>query len=192
MAGPEVKSIPNLTRVYKDTYANLPTSGVRTEDIGYATDRKVLYRWSGTAWEALTIYVGSGLAANIPVANTLPNGSIYFSTDTNILKEVITAAWAAISTPITSGSFTGDSTANRAIAHGLGRVPRYFRIKDSTYSRFDITDTLNGYITMLNSGAQTQRTVTNMDATNAYVGNAAEYQESANFNGWNYFWVAIG
>jgi len=52
--GTEVKTIPILRRCFYDTYANLPTSGINVEDLGYATDMLTLYRWSGTAWQAVT------------------------------------------------------------------------------------------------------------------------------------------
>ena len=32
-------SIPNIRRTYYDTYANLPTVGLTTGTLGYATDR---------------------------------------------------------------------------------------------------------------------------------------------------------
>ena len=59
--GSEVTTIPQLRRVYYDTYANLPTVGVKTGDLGYATDLLVLYRWSGAAWQAITMSpIGQG------------------------------------------------------------------------------------------------------------------------------------
>lgn len=78
-----------------NTYANFPTSGA-IGDLAYATDRLTLYRWDGAAWQAITIYAASGLAAAIPLAAGLPNGSLYFETDTGILKQVQAGAWAAI------------------------------------------------------------------------------------------------
>ena len=89
-------TIPRLRRVYKATYANLPTTGLKAGDLGYATDRLVFYRWSSAAWEAVTIHSSSGLAANIPAAADLPNGSLYFETDTNLLKQIQSGAWATI------------------------------------------------------------------------------------------------
>ena len=97
MSDTELKTIPRKTRVFSATYANLPTTGCKAEDLGYATDRKVLYRWSGAAWVALTIYSGSGTAANIPAVATLPEGSLYYETDTAKTKQVQGGAWVEIS-----------------------------------------------------------------------------------------------
>ena len=91
-----ISTIPQMRRVYRATYANLPITGLRVGDLGYATDRRVFYRWSGAAWQSLTIYSGSGVAANIPTAADLPNGSLYQETDTHKLMEVQGGAWICI------------------------------------------------------------------------------------------------
>ncbi len=88
--------IPKIGRVYKTTFANLPTTSVKTEALGYATDRKIFYRWSGSAWEPLTTYIGYGLASAKPAAATLPNGCLYQETDTYKLMEVQAGAWVCI------------------------------------------------------------------------------------------------
>lgn len=100
----ETTTIPKIRRVFSDTYANLPTTGLRQGDLGYAIDRRVFYRWSGAAWEAITIHSSSGLAANIPAAADMPEGSLYFETDTKLLKQVQSAAWVTL-TP-TKTTFT--------------------------------------------------------------------------------------
>jgi hypothetical protein len=94
----ETETISRIRQIYYDTYANLPTSSVTLGDLGYATDRKTLYRWSGAAWQAITIYSASGLAGAIPAAGDLPNGSIYFETDTGTLKQVQAGAWVILPT----------------------------------------------------------------------------------------------
>ncbi|MBA7570235.1 hypothetical protein ES708_11983 [subsurface metagenome] len=93
--GTKVSTIPRMRKVYSDLYANLPVTGVRKEDLGYATDREILYRWSGIAWETLTIYIGYGLAADKPAA-ALPDGCLYQETDTTKLMEVQAGAWVCI------------------------------------------------------------------------------------------------
>jgi len=103
--GTESESIPALRRIYRTTYANLPTTGLYEEDLGYATDRKVFYRWSGSAWEALTVYSGSGLAAAIPAAANLPEGSLYYETDTEKLQQVQSGAWVTIKSKPVSLTF---------------------------------------------------------------------------------------
>lgn len=88
--------IMRYTRVYSSAYADLPVVNVRPESLGYATDRLTLYRWSGVAWVALTVYSSSGLIAAIPAAADLPNGSIYYGTDTALLYQVQAGAWVTI------------------------------------------------------------------------------------------------
>lgn len=94
--GTELSIIPRVRRVYRDTYANLPTTGLKVEDLGYATDREIFYRWSGAAWESLTIYIGYGVAADKPAAADLPDGCLYQETDTAELMEVQASAWVCI------------------------------------------------------------------------------------------------
>lgn len=106
-----IQTIPQMRKVYYATYANLPTTGLKVGDLGYATDRLVFYRWSGAAWEALTIHSSSGVAANIPTAANLPDGSLYYETDTTKLKQVQSSAWVEVTklawaaSDITSGRF---------------------------------------------------------------------------------------
>jgi hypothetical protein len=89
-----------------------------------------------------------------------------------------------------SGSYTGDSTANRAIPHGLGKVPILVMItcisdpvvyvKQSNFNYgFDCVDAVSYAITA-------------SDGTNFYVGNAGSYQKSANLNTKSYQWIAVG
>lgn len=49
-----VTTIPQKTQVFYTTFALLPVTGVRTGDLGYATDTLTLYRWSGAAWQAVS------------------------------------------------------------------------------------------------------------------------------------------
>ena len=92
----DLKPISYIRQVIYTTYANFPAGGLKPGDLAYATDRLVLYRWSGTAWQATTIYSSSGTAGAIPAAADLPNGSLYYETDTTILKQVQAGAWAVI------------------------------------------------------------------------------------------------
>jgi hypothetical protein len=192
--GTEVQSIPKIRQVYYDVYADLPTVGVATGDLGYATDRLILYRWNGAAWQAITIHSSSGTAGAIPAAANLPNGSIYFETDTGLLKQVQGGAWVNIITLTrTIGTYTGDSSANRAIPHGIGAVPSLVLIFDNT-SGYDAVN--------YNIGASTGRiasrsttsvfgyNVTLQSTTNFYVGNATNYTQSMNVTGNSYRWVA--
>lgn len=192
----DVETIPRIRRVIYDTYANLPLTGVSVGDLGYTTDRLILYRWSGAAWVAITIHSSSGIAANIPNAATLPNGSLYYETDTFILKQVQAGAWATItqSLAITSGTYTGDASGGRAIAHGLGRAPSLVFITISGHYGYRIIKGIARihFATSTGPSFNGALAVTAPDATNFYVGNAANYEQSANVNTGAYAWVAIG
>lgn len=85
-----------------------------------------------------------------------------------------------------SGSYTGNNTANRAIAHGMGKAPVLvlFRIG---YATLRIGEP--GYIDY--APAVSVLAVTTWDSTNFYVGNASYYDRSANATGSTYFWVAF-
>ena len=51
----DVITIPKLRKVISTTYALLPVTGLVDGDLGFATDKLVLYRWNGVAWKAITI-----------------------------------------------------------------------------------------------------------------------------------------
>lgn len=191
MGDTKVTTIPALRRVFSATYANLPTTGLAEEDLGYATDRLSLYRWSGAAWVAITIYASSGTAAAIPAAANLPAGSLYFETDTGILKQVQAGAWVALTGKVSSsGNYTGNDGANRAIPHGLGRIPNGLIIVEYvTPNVFKQSPPLNGNI--FRWGSTTMYTVSILDATSFYVGHATSYVNSANGNAKVYMWVAF-
>ena len=115
-----LSAIQRYTRVFSDTYANLPVTNVRTGELGYATDRRILYRWSGAAWVDLTIYSDSGAIATIPTAANLPEGSLFYATDTLELWQVQAATWMKIvSDVIYSGAdVIGDIPAAGTVAEG--------------------------------------------------------------------------
>ena len=102
-------------------------------------------------------------------------------------------------TIIKTGTYAGDSTVNRAIAHGLGRLPQLviFFIDNASYT------TVWGVIafgTNILAVRETEAppyesflTVTEWDETNFYVGNASSYDSSMNGPAWTpIYWVAIG
>ena len=76
MPGTEIVSIPKLRQVYYDAYAALP-AGSAAGDLAFATDRKVFYRWSGAAWQSVTISSRSGNTAAIGAAADYPVGSLF-------------------------------------------------------------------------------------------------------------------
>lgn len=92
---------------------------------------------------------------------------------------------------ISSGNYTGNDTQNRAIAHGLGKVPkivfihtvnyRYWYRINGSLARIEFIGTNFGYMD-----------VTQPDATNFYVGKSGSSEQSANNSSYNHYWVALG
>ena len=92
---------------------------------------------------------------------------------------------------ISSGFYTGNSTDNRAIAHGLGVTPKIVFLNANAYGYFfRILDGLAAvcYVGDTQAG---DKSVTAMNATNFYVGFLSSYVQSANYSGAGYYWVAI-
>lgn len=152
MEGTRFTALQKMRRCFRDVYASLPTTNVLEEDLAYATDTERMYRWNGSAWEAIT----------------------------------------ALS-PIVTGSYTGNDTANRAIPHGLTSVPSLVLIhRTGTPDCFTIMDT---YALMYHHSAPfntaNSHAVTAMDTTNFYVGNGANYSQSANAAATAYNWTAF-
>lgn len=88
-----------------------------------------------------------------------------------------------------TNSYAGNSTVNRAIPHGLGRTPNFvYIVRQGLTGAFTIFGT---DIHSENGSAANVASVTAMDATNFYVGNAATYEDSANITGKSYDWVAL-
>lgn len=92
----ELTAIPKIRHVIYTTYALFPASGLSVEDLAYATDLRCLFRWNGASWDSLTVYSLADLFASRPVAATLPNGSLFYATDTGVLYIKQGAAWVNI------------------------------------------------------------------------------------------------
>lgn len=96
---------------------------------------------------------------------------------------------------ISNGSYTGNSSVNRAIAHELGVTPRIVFIIE----RIEGVETFRvfGGVAMIYYQAAkwdvgAGLAVTAPNSTNFYVGNSPSYVNSANLTGDEYSWVAIG
>ena len=96
MGESEITTIPQLRRVFYSAYGNFPTVGIKTEDLAYATDRYILYRWNGAAWEVIAyrvtmalnkLLLGQGLGSN-PIEVDMPsppnNPDLAFAVDDNL------------------------------------------------------------------------------------------------------------
>ena len=90
----------------------------------------------------------------------------------------------------TYGYYTGDSSVNRAIPHGLGVIPTAVFLFHGTNYMYRI---LRGVavIVHINATAYGNLSVTAPDSTNFYVGNSSDYSQSANLLNEAFFWVAI-
>lgn len=103
---------------------------------------------------------------------------------------------------ITQGSYTGNNTANRAVAHGLGTTPKVVIIicvgtlSAADAGHFIINSGVGAISAIIYASATTTKeahlSVTAPDSTNFYVGNATNYGNSANAGSETYYWVAIG
>jgi hypothetical protein len=113
--------------------------------------------------------------------------------------------WGDISggSVLSSGTYTGNNTQNRAIPHGLGVTPRLVLIYTAStgsntvyeYKIYSGCDYIYyAYYTAggANPWLGATYSTTTKDSTNFYVGKSASYDYSANRSGTVYYWVAIG
>ena len=153
-----LSTIPQIRQVYYDTYANLPTTNLRAGALGYATDRLMLYRWSGAAWQNITVYSSAGTAGNRPAAAGLIDGSVYYSTDTVVLSMVSGGAW--VDMPSAGGTQAYIMPENY---NSIGQGTWAYGVDDALYlnGRFTNTSETNGdnisYKVYLAAGTYTLR-----------------------------------
>ena len=93
---------------------------------------------------------------------------------------------------IAYGTFTGNSTVNRAIAHGLGAIPSCVLICASS-GTVNWNRIIRGLAAIFyaNAGTFGNHAVTTPDATNFYVGNGVSFAQSANLDTIVYYWCAF-
>lgn len=90
------------------------------------------------------------------------------------------------------GTFTGNDTANRAIPHGLGITPSAVLLYEDgggSYLGMILAD--NADVHFADELAAGKQAVTIVDATNFYVGNAGDYNQSFNANTVPIYWAAL-
>jgi hypothetical protein len=125
---------------------------------------------------------------------TANEGDLAYATDTLRLYRMTAGVWQPITaaSATTSGSYAGNSSVNRAIAHGLGVIPKIVFIWDDTDA--DRECEIFGAVAKIICFQNTPKflAVTAPDVTNFFVGNATAYGYSANLTGVTYYWVAIG
>lgn len=88
------------------------------------------------------------------------------------------------------GSYTGNGTQNRPIAHGLGVVPKFIIWQEVVIDRGFILQLRDTVHQRLNANNHTNHTVTVWDATSFYVGESGGGQNNVNARVIN--WVAFG
>ena len=108
---------------------------------------------------------------------------------------IAVAGLPALAARQTGGTYNGDSTFNRAIAHGLGVIPKLIVIIDA--SGMYLHHLFPGIaaipcVYLTGTAAGSSYAVTAPDINNFYVGNSTSYAKSANNTGIVYTWVALG
>lgn len=92
---------------------------------------------------------------------------------------------------ITTGSYVGNNTVNRAIPHGLGVTPQFVQIWQPQEYWFILHTAMAGNIGYISPLAIQYDPVTLKDATNFYVGNALDFSRTANTVARGYAWAAF-
>ena len=90
--------------------------------------------------------------------------------------------------PRTVGQYTGNDSVNRAIPHGLGRVPTKIEILSGPEA---FVFFIHGLGNLLVNVGQISADVTEWDEINFYVGNIGSYPLTANSGIQVYTWVAL-
>jgi hypothetical protein len=92
----------------------------------------------------------------------------------------------------TEGNYAGDASANRAIAHGLGVIPRTVILRSNDGALFLRINNGRGKVQWYGQSlGQGSLDVTAADAVNFYVGNASNYERSGNGVATTYRWWAF-
>jgi len=132
--GTNIGFIPQRVNIYYDTYANIAAIvGMKAQDLAFATDRIVLYRYSGAAWQPITISSRNGADAAKGVATDYPESSLYQAEDTNKLYMVMSGAWVYVSAvPPIQAAWEGDLAAFQAnAATSIGALLNPTRVNDN-------------------------------------------------------------
>jgi|GEM_PF-3622896 hypothetical protein len=118
-------------------------------------------------------------------------GTNNFTGGTSLPSATTIGGVTTMAVMITTGTYTGDGTNNRAIAHGLGTIPKYVHVLQISAGD-NFCDLTGGAPTIIQSqyGATTKTdVVTSMDATNFFVTRASI--GACNYSGSTYSWVAF-
>ncbi|MBP2029756.1 hypothetical protein J2755_000676 [Methanohalophilus levihalophilus] len=150
----------------------------------------------GTYSDPALILPGSvdttGLADDAVTTAKIINDAVTAAKIDTLTEALIDAAMGGDVPVISSDSFVGNNTQNRAIPHGLGRTPKMvlIRAQDRGWNQVQ----LNGgaRIHYQDTVNQSVRSVTAPDSTNFYVGDGVDYAISCNSSSHTWEWIAIG
>lgn len=93
---------------------------------------------------------------------------------------------------IATGTYTGDSTADRAITHGMGVTPDIvITLLYTSGVTHGMCYQFAGTAQLFYLNATTNHAISAVDGTDFHVGNAASYYTSHNYTGYLYRWIAI-
>lgn len=93
---------------------------------------------------------------------------------------------------VCSATYTGNDSTNRAIPHTLGKSPKLVIIFGIGSNNIFFQNEGEAIILIHTGAGADRKTVTAMNQTSFYVGDAASYPNSANAVGTDYRWIAIG
>ena len=189
-------------------YVHLPGLTTTQRDALTATAGMIIYNTTTTAVNVYEngVWVARNDIAKMIIASQAQGDVFYASSATAIarlgagtsgqfLKTQGAAANPAWGSMTSLGTYTGDGTANRAIPHGFGITPKLVKLMYASgtplWEYTQITGLMVSYIYAMTNAGHYQLAVTVMDATNFYVGNATNYDQSANYLNATYTWVAI-
>jgi len=167
-----IVAIPHVRKVFYTTYATFPASGITVGDLAYATDLRCLYRWSGASWDAISIYSLAGLAGDIPAAGTLPNGSIYYATDTAIFYIKQGAAWiksgGLLSSKIIALTRAMNAASGNVAYTGVGFQPRALIVFGTVMDSFGASWGM-GDVTLAEMNLRQYNNTPTLDASNRFI-----------------------
>jgi len=168
-------------------------------------DRKDLVTYDSNTSNPI---VTTGTPAATPEPPDIPSGNILLAivdvaagvtqiTNADIIDCRIEIAAPAQMNPLISligkGSYVGNSTENRHIAHGLGRVPKaIFFAEVGANGAWTRSIYGTSFMEFLNADTGNNYGVNSSDETYFYVGYSGAYYATANDTGHTYYWVAIG
>lgn len=179
------------------SYVELTRDGTEDVELWERTSGEIIGRWRRTGVDDYTQFIHcGGVACTIQHSGmkNAANGIAGLDASADVLlaqiPDALTGKKTSLNGVIASDSYGGNNTVNRAIPHGLGRIPIYVTMaRLDGQPQYDIIQP--GIIRYLDQGTSNVLVVTAVDDTNFYVGNATHYDQSANATGETYYWVAF-